>query len=454
MIIDKNYGKTCVICSANEISSQYHLWPPLNQRSQIIQMAARTKNLINKHDRDGNPVNDPHVKFLQFFKDITNATVGNKLVLFGEALLKALSHFGMVRVPRDRVGQIFQGKRGRQYVVIREEFHMNDCGSRFAYRVSKDYGNVFYKDYLKHVLGREFATIMGQDDPAAEKCGDVVEMWLGMLDIANMTKKHITFMETKADPGELLAGLEASIGVFQASTRSSQTFNTKRNKSKNTYITAYEGDAVNRILQECAIYKDLDSMCLIEDDEAEIISEIYANSKKEKDAEKDDPMGEEGQGEDVGRSTASGAASSSAGVDAERHGRSARPSKQTTSDAQHEPDLEEEFQISMDKGMVIDAIDALFATADDHNVCLRCGSSGHPNYECPIQDDDPVKRALKIIKNKLQGIQGPTETDQPTAEEKQPERGPTKEGEYMYLRPIALSEIGDRAHGVFSVQGV
>eukprot|EP00435_Cladocopium_sp_Y103_P013077 s1955_g3.t1 len=244
MIIDKNYGKTCVICSANEISSQYHLWPPLNQRSQIIQMAARTKNLINKLGRDGNPVTDPQVDFLQFLKDITNATVGNKLVPFGEALLKALSHFGMVRVPRDRVGQIFQGKRGRQYVVIREEFHMSDCGSRFAYRVSKDYGNVFYKDYLKHVLGRE-------------------------------------------------------------------------NKSKNTYITAYEGDAVNKILQECAIYKDLDSMCLIEDDEAEIISEIYANSKKERDAEKDDPMGEEGQGEDVGRSAASGAASSSAGVDAE-----------------------------------------------------------------------------------------------------------------------------------------
>eukprot|EP00435_Cladocopium_sp_Y103_P033438 s2403_g8.t1 len=126
-------------------------------------MAARTKNLINKLGRDGNPVTDPHVNFLQFLKDITNATVGNKLVLFGEALLKALSHFGMVRVPRDRVGQIFQGKRGRQYVVIREEFHMNECGSRFAYRVSKDYGNVFYKDYLKHVRWQLLCIVLDKD---------------------------------------------------------------------------------------------------------------------------------------------------------------------------------------------------------------------------------------------------------------------------------------------------
>ena len=54
---------------------------------------------------------------------------------------------------------------------------------RFACRVSKDYGNVFYKDYLKMVLGKDFADVMGYLDVAAEKCGDVVEMWLDMLDL-------------------------------------------------------------------------------------------------------------------------------------------------------------------------------------------------------------------------------------------------------------------------------
>ena len=43
----------------------------------------------------------------------------------------------------NRVTQIFMGKRGRQYTVIREEFRLEgkDGGhDRFAYRVSKDYG--------------------------------------------------------------------------------------------------------------------------------------------------------------------------------------------------------------------------------------------------------------------------------------------------------------------------
>ena len=73
------------------------------------------------------------------------------------------------------------------------------------------------------VLGNDFTDVMGYLDVAAEKCGHVVEMWLGMLDLANMTKSQITFMETKADPGELLAGLEASLNIFHGTTRSTTT---------------------------------------------------------------------------------------------------------------------------------------------------------------------------------------------------------------------------------------
>lgn len=64
-------------------------------------------------------------------------------------------------------------------MVGNEEFQLegNDGSyERFGYRVSKDYGNVFYKDYLKMVLGREFDEIMDYHDAAAAKCGDVVEM--------------------------------------------------------------------------------------------------------------------------------------------------------------------------------------------------------------------------------------------------------------------------------------
>ena len=58
---------------------------------------------------------------------------------------------------------------------------------RFAHRVSTRIRTI----YLKMVLGRDFADIMDYAEIAAEKCGDVVEMWLGTLHIANMTKSQI-----------------------------------------------------------------------------------------------------------------------------------------------------------------------------------------------------------------------------------------------------------------------
>ena len=149
---------------------------------------------------------------------------------------------------------------------------------RFAYRVSKDYGNVFYKDYLKMVLGNDFSDVMGYPDVAAEKCGDVVEMWLGMLDLANMTKSQITFMETKADPGELLAGLEASLNIFHGTTRSTTTPNTKRGGSRITEPMNREETVVNLILRDVPMYHSLQNACLIEDKEISVINENYKRS--------------------------------------------------------------------------------------------------------------------------------------------------------------------------------
>ena len=152
--------------------------------------------------------------------------------------------------------QIFTGKCGKQYTVIQEEFQLETeqgTHQRYAYRVSKDYGNVFYKDYLKMVLGNDFAEIMDYPDPAAEKCGDVV------LDVANMTKSQITFTETKADPGELLAGLEASLNIFHG-TRSTTTSNTKRSGSRVTEPMNHEEVVVNKILFDTPMWHSLQNV--------------------------------------------------------------------------------------------------------------------------------------------------------------------------------------------------
>ena len=121
---------------------------------------------------------------------------------------------------------------------------------------------------------------------------------------------------------------------------------------------------------------------------------------------------------------------------------------------------EEEFQISQDKGAIIEAIDALFALADDSNVCLKCGESGHPNYECPTKGGDQVKSALINLRKKLQGDdvedKEMSKEDDGEGQDRfcQENYKATREGEYMYLQSIPLSVIGDRAHGEKSINGV
>lgn len=116
------------------------------------------------------------------------------------------------------------------------------------------------------------------------------------------------------------------------------------------------------------------------------------------------------------------------------------------------PDPEEEYQISRDKGQVMDAI--FFALADDSNVCIRCGESGHTNCECNSKDDDPVKIALVNLRKNLQGEEVDEEPQGEDSKEPESTYQATGEGEYTFLRPIPLLVIGDRAHGELSINGV
>ena len=146
-----------------------------------------------------------------------------------------------------------------------------------------------------------------------------------------------------------------------------------------------------------------------------------------------------------------GAESTSAGSGAEGVGPAAGPGRQNVPGTL--PDPEEEYQISRDKGQVMDAIDAFFALADDNNVCIRCGESGHTNYECGAKDDDPVKMAIVNLRKKLQG--GEAGDEPQGGDSKEPQRVSSHKGkEYMFLRPLPLSVIGDRAHGELSINGV
>lgn len=100
----------------------------------------------------------------------------------------------------------------------------------------------------------------------------------------------------------------------------------------------------------------------------------------------------------------------------------------------------------------MDAI--FFALADDSNVCIRCGESGHTNCECNSKDDDPVKIALVNLRKNLQGEEVDEEPQGEDSKEPESTYQATGEGEYTFLRPIPLLVIGDRAHGELSINGV
>ena len=148
-------------------------------------------------------------------------------------------------------------------------------------------------------------------------------------------------METKADPGELLAGLEASINIFHGTTRSTTTPNTKRGGSRITEPTNYEEALVNQILRDIPMYHGLQYACLIEDKEVSVINKNYKRSKT--DDTNDDNMESEGPRTGDGTSTTPGPTTGGVGASAEGAGSSTTPDMHEAPKSPSNP--EEEFQI-------------------------------------------------------------------------------------------------------------
>ena len=229
----------------------------------------------------------------------------------------------------------------------------------------------------------------------------------------------------------------------------------KRGGSRVTEPTNYEEVLVNQILRDIPMYHGLQHACLIGDKEISVINGNYKRSKA--DDTNDDNMEPKGPGTGEGTSTTSGPTTGGVGASAEGAGTSTTPDMHKAPKSPSNP--EEEFQISQDKGTIVEAINALFALADDNNVCLKCGKSGHPNYECPEQGNDPVKLALMNLRKKLQGDdveekEAPKRDDEEEQRFRQENYKARRAGEYMYLQAIPLSVIGDRAHGEKSINGV
>jgi len=80
-----------------------------------------------------------------------------------------------------------------------------------AYRITKDCGNVAYEDFFEQVAvpeARDRNEIFAHTRASAEKVGDIIEFWLGVLDVANMSKGLVNVFDDNIDPADFLNGLE------------------------------------------------------------------------------------------------------------------------------------------------------------------------------------------------------------------------------------------------------
>ena len=116
----------------------------------------------------------------------------------------------------------------------------------YAYRLSKDCGNILYRDFLVKIIDsdKKMNEIFGPTVATAEKAGDVIEFWLGLLDIASITKGVVNIFDDDLDATQFLNGLGAAVRLFGRVARSTSTINSKRKGSFDCSLDARESDEV------------------------------------------------------------------------------------------------------------------------------------------------------------------------------------------------------------------
>ena len=187
------------------------------------------------------------------------SVISNKHLKYGEELMKSLSHMGGVRVPFNQAKEIFKNGRGKQFSIYRERVYDKGPGKWILFfRVTKDCGNVAYKDFFEQVAVPELKErneIFAFTRATAEKVGDIIEFWLGVLDIASMAKGVIDVFDDHIDPTEFLNGLEKALTAFGSVARTTFTTNDKRRGSFDCTLQPIEAEEVMTIVNTIPNYE-------------------------------------------------------------------------------------------------------------------------------------------------------------------------------------------------------
>ena len=179
----------CINCSANSQEQFKMSAPTISARKSVMTMAMRLKVAFESSGINYVDISKDFQGWLIFAAAslIANATLGTH----GEALMKSVSHMGGIRVDH-QAREIFKNGRGRQFGIYRERMTLPTSGEVIqVFRVNRDCGNVAYKDFLEQVAvpdPNKLNEICAHIRMTAEKAGDVIEFWLGALDIAAMAR--------------------------------------------------------------------------------------------------------------------------------------------------------------------------------------------------------------------------------------------------------------------------
>ena len=149
----------CINCSANCQEHYKRSAPTLQARKAVLMLAARAKIAFQQC---GTNLVDIQAGFQRWLVFAASSLVANHQLGYGENLLKSLSHMGGVRVQRHHAKEIFKNGRGKKFSIYREMVYDPATNKPFlAFRVTKDCGNVAYKDFFEAEQRWSGATIEG-----------------------------------------------------------------------------------------------------------------------------------------------------------------------------------------------------------------------------------------------------------------------------------------------------
>ena len=370
--------------------------------------------------------------------------------------MKSLSHMGGVRIPYNQAKEIFKNGRGKQFSIYRERIYDKGPGKWIlAFRVTKDCGNVAYKDFFEQVAVpglKERNEIFAFTRATAEKVGDIIEFWLGVLDIASMAKGVIDVFDDHIDPTEFLNGLEKALTAFGSMARTTFTTNDKRRGSFDCTLQTPEAGEVMTIIDTIPDYESLSNFdCMTAWEKQQVIEKFRKKYNIADDVDMDDDAdaGDEANDE-LGQ------------------GLSAPPDEP---EAEEPTDADAEVARASErsgKQYLLDALGDFFTASEDVNVCIYCGSTKHTHDECEDPKRADIKRALDAVRTALEGESSGSDVDMDQEGEKTKDesgkadesKGPAepdtaRTGEYHWYDDSRLmSEVGDLDEaGRFCIEG-